>query len=508
MKQHSGPRQNLSSYFSNNDHQVEQQLFGEEDEGLNSHYDSNEKLVSTHSKSQNRQVDRNTNILQHFYNQEESDGEEQLPPPKPNRNIIKPPQLAYNTKSGQPSTRQKKPGQIRQIDQQFPVYPNYPYQFFPFYPPFYSPYSAGMPEETIKEQQFKSNSNDTFMTDKSVESSIFFEKDKNIEMLLAESREMKQIIQHQSETIELILKKLEDVCVKFESFSKRDHIFNGFTEKIVQNIDIEEPQPRQPPLNASNNFFNVQNSSSRNSTNTLYSNNSTVTQSKFPDSQFNESMTNNTSSLNPKVAQNSNTLERSVNKSDIQSNRYSVMISPTISNSPIRSSSSQSSRLNFSQSSKKSILQNTNHSTISTNSQKSLHLDEKNKSPLSSSKDFDSPTVRSTKSDKQKRTSDDSFLNASHMSESMDLLGDAHGDDSLVYNTSYMSSYSSSHLEPFSTEMQRYVKEKILVSDVAKKEDIAKDSENTFMTRSNKKKENNSLSYSSSNFPIKSFSKI
>nr|CAG4708176.1 unnamed protein product [Naegleria fowleri] len=118
----------------------------------------------------------------------------------------------------------------------------------------------------------------------------------------------------------------------------------------------------------------------------------------------------------------------------------------------------------------------------------------------------------------------DSFLqrHASHLNDSFGLLNDVNadlgGEDSFVYNSSYMSSGSSTPPEPFSTEMQKYVKEKILSSNSpskhhdSKKEDIAKDSDNTFvnsLTLSSKKKKDLSASFSnSSSFPIKSFSKI
>ncbi|EFC50235.1 predicted protein [Naegleria gruberi] len=536
QKHNTGPRQNLSSYFSSE--QVDQQLFGEEDNSdayevmhMEQHNQmKKEKPSSKPSSTIANQV--RGNILQHFYNpSEESDNEEQCPTQSNNNRHAKHqtqpaskgfhPSATYQKTALPPqsTTKQKKSTRQLQMEPQYPIYPN-PYQFFPFYPPFYSPYSTGMTEESMKEQFNNTANNETsFMTDKSVESSIFFEKDKKIDMLLVESREMKQIIQSQSETIELILKKLEEVCNKVDSFNSKESIQHSEKQDQSNFHDIEqEPQPRQPPLNASNNFF-TQNPSSRTSSSSASNmtsslKNNLTSSTKFSNtSQVNESMTNNISSLQPKTGQNSSLLEKSANRSDTHSNRYSAMISPTISNSPIRLGSSQSSRLNSSQSSKKSVPTNSqhlSHSTISVNSEKS-NFDHENptKSPLYSSsslKDFGSP-AKSLKSDKQKRTSDESFLNASHLSESMDFLGDTHVDDSFVYNASYMSSYSSSHLEPFSTEMQKYVKEKILVGDVSKKDDIAKDSDNTFMTGSKKKKDN-SLSYSSSSFPIKSFSKI
>ncbi|KAG2374546.1 hypothetical protein C9374_010565 [Naegleria lovaniensis] len=119
----------------------------------------------------------------------------------------------------------------------------------------------------------------------------------------------------------------------------------------------------------------------------------------------------------------------------------------------------------------------------------------------------------------------DSFLqgHTSHLNDSFGLMGDINadlgGEDSFVYNSSYMSSGSSTPPEPFSTEMQKYVKEKILSNSPSKhahdskKEDIAKDSDNTFvnsLTLSSKKRKDLSASFSnsSSSFPIKSFSKI
>ena len=125
----------------------------------------------------------------------------------------------------------------------------------------------------------------------------------------------------------------------------------------------------------------------------------------------------------------------------------------------------------------------------------------------------------------QHETTDSFLMNGGTLNtddSTFGLLCDPTADDSFVYNSSYMSSGSSTPPEPFSTEMQRYVKEKILTQSSggapgesdSRKEDVgARDGYDNFMmnnftSSSMKKKKDLSSSFNSTSFPIKSFSKI
>src|SRR3989338_9055814 len=402
MKPHSkvqsGPRQKLSSYF--NEQIADQQLFGEESvvmqndlEDQNEEYElSTNNYQQSHlnhqhpqqqkSKSSNNNSLRNhpnlqqEKILQHFYNPD-SDGEEEVVTRPNNKPLYYPSQITppfipnkhQNSVTNKPAKTKKPSRQQPPIEPQpFPMYAN-PYQFFPFYPPFFSNYHSMNEEEHVK-----NNSNDTFMTDKSVEGSIFFEKDKNIELLLSESREMKQIIQSQSETISLILKQLENVNKNLENMKKEVATSQNFSKTNPQQ-EIDESQPQQP-LSVSNQFS--QNPLDRNSIISSASSipnmsasykslaSSMQSPSKFSKGHVNESMTNNTSNLHHNLNIGKNTshvvsLDKSNNtssssnsmRSELHSTRYSV-VSPSISNSPARSTSSKTHSVNTSKNSSNS----------------------------------------------------------------------------------------------------------------------------------------------------------
>ncbi|EFC49920.1 predicted protein [Naegleria gruberi] len=188
-----------------------------------------ESLKNSKKAASHQQHDK---ILKHFY--QESD-EESIPEPRvyspqqqkqqhssPQAPLSQTRSVSSKTSSKKSSSNKHNPMLEHQPPQPFPMFPN-PYQFFPnfnYYPFFPPQYGANMNADAITEmQKLYPNvqaSNDTFITEKSVESSSFFEKDQLLDVLISESKQMKSVIEHQSELINVILKKLDEVNGKLD----------------------------------------------------------------------------------------------------------------------------------------------------------------------------------------------------------------------------------------------------------------------------------------------------